>query len=183
MDPNYIIFDLEATCWRGPAPNGRHEIIEIGALRLDYTGHCLGTFSRFVKPILNPLLSPFCRSLTGIQQEDINRAYSFKEVVRDFLEWAQIEDEHSFLISWGENDYHYFKNDCFLHKIEDQWVEKHVDLRKHFKTLKRLHNYVSLKKALVMEGLEFEGDRHRAYDDAYNLSRVFARHIDEWNFY
>ena len=183
VEPQYIVFDLEATCWLGPAPNGQNEIIEIGALKVDFSGHVVSEFSRFVKPVLNPLLSPFCKSLTRIPQEKIDQARTFKYVYREFMDWVDEGDDPTFYISWGENDYAYFKNDCRLHQLEDQWIENHVDLRKHFKALKRLNNHVSLKKALVMENMDFSGQRHRAFDDAYNLSRIFIRYLDDWNFY
>lgn len=183
MEFNFVIFDLEATCWRGPAPNGQNEIIEIGAVRMDIGGEYLGEFRQFVKPVLNPLLSPFCKSLTGITQEQVNAAQTYKYVIRDFIDWGRVEDEHTFLISWGENDKLYLHNDCKLHKIDSIWLKNHIDLKKHFRHLKRLNNYVSLKRAIQLEGMEFEGDRHRAFDDAYNLSRVFGKHIDQWSFY
>jgi hypothetical protein len=31
---NFIIFDLEATCWMGRPPHGINEIIEIGAVKV-----------------------------------------------------------------------------------------------------------------------------------------------------
>lgn len=182
MELNFIVFDLEATCWRGPVPKGHHEVIEIGALKMDFTGEVVGYFSRFVKPDINPLLSPFCKSLTGITQEEIDQAASFKLVIQDFIDWSNVDDDHSYLISWGENDYHYLMNDCRWHNIDSSWVQKHVDLRKHFKQLKRLNNYVSLKKAMAMENIEFTGNRHRALDDAINLGKIFQKYIDEWTF-
>jgi inhibitor of KinA sporulation pathway (predicted exonuclease) len=58
----YIIVDLEATCWDGGSRE-RMEIIEIGAVRLaSAEGPTDGEFARFVHPIAEPILSDFCRS-------------------------------------------------------------------------------------------------------------------------
>ncbi len=180
---NFIVFDLEATCWMGRPPNGANEIIEIGALRFNGYGEKLGEFNQFVKPKLNPILSPFCMKLTKIDQSDIDRARAFKYVIRDFLDWGDIYDDDTHLISWGENDKKFFRDDCQLHKVDDDWTEKHVNLKPHYRSLKRMNNGVGLKKAVVLEGFDFDGVSHRGFDDAYNLAKVFLKYIDEWNFY
>ena len=51
----YIIFDLEATCWRGRPPKGITEVIEIGAVLVDRYGDATSTFSHFVRPVVNPV--------------------------------------------------------------------------------------------------------------------------------
>jgi 3'-5' exoribonuclease 1 len=180
---NLIVFDLEATCWRGFPPNGVNEIIEIGALKFNRYGEQNGDFSVFVKPIVNNLLSPFCKQLTGIQQENIDQAETFDKVISRFREWGEIFDEEFYLISWGENDKDYLRNDCNLHDIETDWLEKCINLKKQYRSINRHTKPMGLKRALELEGFEFEGSRHRAFDDAYNLSRIFLKYIDEWPFY
>ena len=73
-----LIVDLECTCWK--EKDKPHEIIEIGAV-------CDGPYKNvkfyqefqiFVKPILNPVLSPFCTELTHINQADIDKAVNFE---------------------------------------------------------------------------------------------------------
>ena len=66
-----IIFDLEATCWDKGTPGMTQEIIEIGALRLNELGQKVGSFHSMVRPMVHPVLSPYCRRLTHIDQEDI----------------------------------------------------------------------------------------------------------------
>ena len=64
---NFIIYDIEATCWRGMPPGLIQETIEIGAVKCNYYGEPLGEFSRFIRPQINPELSLFCRQLTNIE--------------------------------------------------------------------------------------------------------------------
>ena len=60
---NYIILDLEATCWEGKAlaPN---ETIEIGAVCINDTQEIIGEFNQFIKPSQSDTLSDFCTELT-----------------------------------------------------------------------------------------------------------------------
>ncbi|MFY8069800.1 MAG: exonuclease domain-containing protein [Flavobacterium sp.] len=79
---NFIIFDLEATCWQTESERkGRtQEIIEIGAVKINEFGKTESRFESFVRPIIHPNLSDFCRSLTSITQVDVNRADTFSKI-------------------------------------------------------------------------------------------------------
>ena len=54
---NYILYDLEATCWLGRPPKGIQEIIEIGAVKVNEYGEVLGEYNKFVQPTVNKKLS------------------------------------------------------------------------------------------------------------------------------
>jgi len=177
---NYIIFDLEATCWLGRPPKGVQEIIEIGAYKLDDYGEVIGEFKGFVRPTVNPRLSGFCKKLTSISQEDVNRAGHFKDVIEPFMDWIEVYDEPYVLCSWGAMDRTMLLNDCRLHKLEEEWLDYFVNLKNQYYKFYDLKNPDSLKKALRREGLEFEGTQHRAIWDAHNLARIFKIHIDSW---
>jgi 3'-5' exoribonuclease 1 len=62
---NYIIFDLEATCWEG-WDKSRNETIEIGAVKISDEREIISEFSSFIKPLKHFILSDFCKSLTSI---------------------------------------------------------------------------------------------------------------------
>ena len=72
---DFLIVDLEATCWLDGTTPGRQEVIEIGAVRVR-APHFQPeeTFARFVRPLREPELSDFCTHLTGIQQVAVNTA-------------------------------------------------------------------------------------------------------------
>src|SRR5262249_50105945 len=64
-----VVFDLEATCWDTPRPRDAMEIIEIGAVALHPVAlEPADEFTSFVRPVVNPQLSPFCTALTSITQ-------------------------------------------------------------------------------------------------------------------
>ena len=101
---NFIIYDLEATCWNQDAFKLRpQEIIEIGALSVNNFGEIQDTFSSLIKPTLYPDLSIFCQELTNITTQDTNKAPLFPVVIERFLDWVNIEEDYM-LCSWGHFD-------------------------------------------------------------------------------
>ena len=179
---NFIIYDLEATCWQGAPPSKVQEIIEIGALLLNPYGEVKSVFNRFVRPKLSPYLSAFCQELTSIRQENVDRADPFPLVIEDFQDWAEIYEEDYILCSWGNFDKKLLIQDCILHKMEYDWVEKHINLKRQYHELKRLRRTRGLKGTVTSEGFEFTGVHHRGIDDAENLAKIFRKYLDEWRY-
>ena len=179
---NFIIYDLEATCWRGRPPGYVQETIEIGALKINRFGEPKGQFNRFIKPMVNPYLSAFCQELTSINQEQINRASKFPSVIEDFQDWIEIYETDYLLCSWGNFDKNALIKDCILHDIEHEWLEKHINLKRQYQEIKRLKKARGLRAAVEKEGFEFTGIHHRGIADAENLVKVFRKYLDEWRF-
>ncbi len=172
MQSDYVIVDLEATCWpKGTRPN-RMEIIEIGAVRLGPDlGPIVAEFDAFVRPVNEPELSDFCTELTGIRQEDVDRADPFPVVFRRFLEW--IGPEPFVLCSWGAYDLRQFRVDCERHSVPfpEAFEERHVNVKAAFARWKGIKP-VGMRGALGMLGLPLEGRHHRAIDDVRNIAKV-----------
>jgi inhibitor of KinA sporulation pathway (predicted exonuclease) len=179
---NFIIYDLEATCWRGRPPKGVQEIIEVGAYKVNQYGEVLDTFSSFIRPVVNTVLSSFCKQLTSIRQIDVNNASTFPVVIESFKDWINIYDEDYIFISWGAYDKQFLLNDCELHKLDDEWLDNFMDLKQEYHDLKNTHKHRGLKKVVNNEGFEFTGIQHRAISDAENLSKIFVKYIDEWQY-
>lgn len=178
---NYIILDLEATCWLGKPPKGINEIIEIGAVKINGYGEVKGYFSKLIKPEVNPVLSGFCKKLTGIKQEQINVADGFVKVIEQFHDFIEVENNDYVLFSWGNNDRPYLESNCKLHNIETNWLTPFVDMREKYLGFNGNKKKSGLKHIVESEGFEFEGDQHSAYVDAYNLSKIFIKYLDEWH--
>ncbi len=177
---NFIIFDLEATCWQGRPPSKVQEIIEIGAVMVDGYGDEISRFNRFVRPILNTNLSAFCQELTSIRQQDVDRAKTFERVAEDFQDWGLMLDEDYLLCSWGGFDKKMLIQDSLLHKMEPDWAEPHINLKQQYVDLKRLRKPCGLKAAVEREGFDFDGTHHRGIDDAINLAKLFVKFLDDW---
>ena len=65
MEKAFILYDLEATCWRTSRPK-RVEIIEVGAVKVNEKLEIVSEFCAFVRPLMHPVISKFCTSLTCV---------------------------------------------------------------------------------------------------------------------
>ncbi len=178
----YIVFDLEASCWKNPMPHYRQEIIEIGACAINRYGEKISVFSQFVKPILHPFLSPYCLQLTGITQENIDKAKKLEDVLENFLEWCEFPDESCTFFAWGNADRQLLLQSFEIHNLNYDFIDHYVDLKSQYMRLKSISKSISLDKAIEKENLEWHGNRHRALDDAINLSKIFAIYMDHWKY-
>ena len=176
---NYIIFDLEATCWQ-TGGHGQGETIEIGAVLINEHRELVAEFSRFIKPIKHPILSDFCIELTSIQQSDVDTAGYFREVVEAFQDWIGLGDKDYLLCSWGFYDRKQLESDCKLHGVEQKWLEKHISLKHQYGDFKQLRRKLGMKRALMKEGMDLEGTHHRGIDDARNIAKIFVKYFDRW---
>lgn len=179
---NYIILDLEATCWQDRRPDHVNEIIEIGALCIDENKAVLGEFNEMVKPLKHPILSDFCKQLTTIEQEMIDEADYYPEVIKRFQEWISSFGEDYYLCSWGFYDKKQFKQDCTLHHLSTDWLKQHISLKHQHGKFRELRRNMGMKWALEHEGIEMEGTHHRGIDDARNIAKIFVKCFDEWKF-
>ena len=97
-----IVVDVEATCWKKGVFSRKKETIEIGAVRLllDRDESKWPEFQTFVRPRRLPVLSTFCRDLTGITQGEVDAAPTFPEAFERFLEWLH-PSERVVLATWS----------------------------------------------------------------------------------
>lgn len=178
---NYIIVDLEATCWDQWEKN-QNETIEIGAVLINEEKKIISEFEQYVKPIRFPILSDFCKELTSIEQKDIDTAPYFYEAIETFKKWIDVEKEAYVLCSWGFYDRKQLESDAALHHLDQQWLEKHISLKHQYKEIKQLRRAIGMKRALKLENMKLEGTHHRGIDDARNISKIFLQYFDEWTF-
>jgi len=168
---NYVIVDLEATCWEGCRP-AEMEIIEIGAVLLSGIHlQPVWDYEQFVHPLENPKLTEFCRELTGIKQNQIDQAPDFPEAFSNFLK--MIGPEPFKLCSWGEFDHELFLIECKRHSISmpDNTVD-FINLKKLFSDIYDTKRSIGLRQAMRKLNMTFEGRHHRGIDDARNIARI-----------
>lgn len=176
---NYIIVDLEATCWEKDADK-RNEIIEIGAVKIDEDQKIIGEFEQFVKPVCFPFLSDFCTQLTSIRQEDVDNAPLFYDAVNTFRDW--IGEEEFYLCSWGFYDKKQFEEDCELHHLDSSWTRNHISLKHQHAKITKQRRPLGMKNALLKEGFALDGTHHRGIDDARNIAKLFLRYFNDWQY-
>ena len=175
----FIILDLEATCWE-QQNKARSEVIEIGAVGIHENGEILSEFSSFIRPLLNPTLSDFCKKLTHISQDRIDKSPDFPQVVDLFLKWLDNFHDDYCLCSWGFYDQKQLIQDCQLHQLDTAWLNRHISLKHQYAKLKDLKEPVGMKTALGLEKMTLFGTHHRGIDDARNISQIFLKYLGKW---
>lgn len=171
---NAIIVDIEATCCdRGTIPPHQMEIIEIGAVAiLRDTGARAAEFSTLVRPVVHPQLTPFCTTLTGIQQAEVDAAPGFAAAVALLRAWLVGFSPYEFC-SWGDFDRRQFQLDCQRHRLGFPFAGPHRNLKLEFSRAMGCTKKFGVTGALERAGLRFEGTPHRALTDAQNIARLF----------
>ncbi len=167
---DFIIVDLEATCWEHEKNREKMEIIEIGAVRMNSKLEILDDFESFIRPFASPILSDFCTKLTTITQKQVDTAELFPVVFPKFLQW--IEKPEYWLCSWGNYDFRQFQTDCTRHNMAFPFQkEKHINLKEKMATVKKIKP-CGMSKALEFFGLPLIGTHHRGIDDARNIAKI-----------
>ncbi len=177
---NYIIVDLEATCWE-KGKGRKSEIIEIGAVCVNEQNQVADEFSQIIRPEINPLLSEFCTKLTSITQEMADNGIHFIEALNNFLNWINSHGSKYLICSWGYYDKNQFLSDCEVHKQSTAWIKNHISLKHQYALIKSLRRPVGMKTALKIENLDLEGTHHRGIDDARNITKIFQEYFEFWN--
>src|ERR1700722_1659494 len=87
----YVVIDFEANCDEPHNPDPQ-EVIEFPAVLVDLqSGRTVGELHRYVRPVAHPRLTNFCVGLTGIRQEQVDRARPFLEVLKQFEGWLRAQ--------------------------------------------------------------------------------------------
>ena len=174
---NYLVTDLESTCTdREEFPREEMEIIEIGAVLLNDKLEEIDSFSCFVKPIQNPILTTFCKNLTKIKQDDVDNAELLNIALERFSKWANEYGDYTFT-SWGAFDYKQINRETKWKNMKNPVVQRHLNYKGVFAKIRNLKNKrgVGLRKALIILNMKFEGIPHRAIYDAKNIVRIIKR--------
>jgi 3'-5' exoribonuclease 1 len=183
---NYILYDLEATCgW--PKEHRQSEIIEIGAVKINEKLEVIDEFQAFVRPKLNPELTPFCMDLTTITQADVDHAKDFGEVGVNFARWCGVSstskpDLPFWLCSWGHYDKKQLIQDCSLWNLRTDWITNHISVKHQHGTMIGKANGIGMENALKLMEIPLEGTHHRGIDDARNTAKIFLRVFDQLKF-
>lgn len=171
----YLIVDVEATCADdGSLPRAEMEIIEIGAVALRRADLVTTReFQTFVRPVRHPRLTPFCRDLTTIHQQDVDAAPSFPEAIGRLRGWLEAVPSHR-MCSWGGFDPHRLRGDCAYHRVPYPFGPAHLDVAGRFAAWqgRRRGPGPGLRRAMAILELPTLGTPHRALDDARSVASI-----------
>lgn len=168
---NYIIFDLESTCWKNEKRES--EVIEIGAVKLNDSLEIVSEFQTFIKPTINPELSEFCMNLTTISQSDVDSAKTFGDALSSFMAWSTDNGMSKYwLCSWGFYDKKMLKLESERLGLFSGWLKWHINLKEQFGAINKIRP-CGMSIALEHLGIELDGTHHRGIDDARNIAKIF----------
>lgn len=172
-DATYLVVDLEATCDdQGGIEANQMEIIEIGAVMIDgRTFKCKGEYQTFVRPVMFPILTEFCKTLTSIKQTDVDAAPTFPTAFTDFSSWMKSYQALIFC-SWGDYDRKQIEQDCIRHGLLNPMPVTHLNVKRLFAERFKIKKRPGMKSALTLVGLDLIGLHHRGIDDARNIGRL-----------
>jgi inhibitor of KinA sporulation pathway (predicted exonuclease) len=169
-----LVIDLEATTEEGGWPVTDMEIIEIGASLVNAEGREVDHFQRFVRPLRRPHLTNFCKQLTHISQANVDTASPLSTVWPLFERWLAAHQPRLVgWASWGDYDRKQLEQDWQQHQLTSLLSQvPHLNLKQRFAKARQLQKPVSLNTALQLAGLTFQGQQHRALEDARNTARL-----------
>jgi inhibitor of KinA sporulation pathway (predicted exonuclease) len=169
-----IYIDVEQSCWTGPPPPGmRQEIIEIGVVEMDLqTLKITREKAHFVRP-RRWEISDRCTELTGITGDDIRNARPFPDAITAVTQ--EFSPARTLSCTWG-NDAVLIAAACQEHGLKTP-LRYRLDLAQLIQSAFLLRQTPSLRDAVEMLGLDFDGVPHGALVDARNTARVHAAFI------
>ncbi|TDY84983.1 UNVERIFIED_ORG: inhibitor of KinA sporulation pathway (predicted exonuclease) [Herbaspirillum seropedicae] len=174
MEKRFLVVDLEATCSDdGSIVPEEMEIIEIGACWATESGGVLERFQHLVRPLTRPVLTPFCKQLIGITQEEVDQAPLFPVAARALQAFVNdVASTDSVWMSWGNYDHKQLTRDAQRHGTAMPLLMPHQNAKRLFAKAQRIGKEVGMVRACTLAGLSLEGQHHRGLDDAVNIAKL-----------
>ena len=172
-----IVFDLE---WNQSSynPNHRipHEIIEIGACRVNRNYEVVDTFSALISPRLYKKLDKHIKKVTGITEEELKGGETFEKVFSDFSAWCGDDVQ---LVTWGRDDFPVLRRNAAFFQCTMPF-DPPLDAQLIFggACLGNVHQQMNLHMALEHQQIDIEVPAHRAVYDAQCTAALLCS-IDE----
>lgn len=173
-----LVLDFEATCEEITPEDYVHEIIEFPVVLVDtQLRRPVAEFRSFVRPREKPVLSDFCKSLTGIRQEDVDTAPSLDSVLQSFERWLQrLVSPRSRVIfaTDGSTDLQGFMYQdavCQLGYHFPSVFYTWIDVKRVFSAVFQCPPG-KIKGMLEVLHLPMEGRLHSGIDDARNIASI-----------
>lgn len=193
-----LVLDFEATC-DSPEQIRPNEIIEFPVLCLKSPEmNLISSFHQYVRPKINPQLTPFCIRLTGIIQDQVDGANEFNQVLAELDEWIKSgfggkvlplsksgDDNQNFaFVTCGNWDLQrMLPLQCKLANVNiPEYMTRWINLKAAFsKVNKRWPKHMT--DMADHYGIVNEGRLHSGYDDCVCISNIVRRMAkDGYNF-
>uniref|UniRef100_A0ACD5Z3S2 Uncharacterized protein n=1 Tax=Avena sativa TaxID=4498 RepID=A0ACD5Z3S2_AVESA len=182
----FLVVDFEATCEKDQRIYPQ-EIIEFPSVLVDgATGRIESAFRRYVRPKHHPVLTQFCRDLTGIRQEDVDGGVDLGDALWLHDAWLKAATAGTgagakkggrlAVVTWGDWDCRtMLESECRFKAIaKPPYFDRWINLRVPFEAMLGGRGRTNLQEAVCAAGLEWEGRLHCGLDDARNTARLLV---------
>lgn len=160
----------------------RNEIIEVGAVKLDYHGNVMGEFSQFVQTEFTEGVAFPVRELTGISAVDTAMADPLYMVIKRLSDW--IGRYSAQVVCWSGADRRQLLTECQAKHIDlSAFPTDWADLQAFYTSIMDVgsHGCVSLSDAATWFGIEFDestGHAHSALADARVTAKLLKQMME-----
>lgn len=190
---DYIgVVDFECTCDRirsqsqgnGQEPEWVHEIIEFPLVLVDTVNlEPVDEFHAYIRPTERPVLTHFCKTLTGISQDTVDAAVTLEVALEQFAVWlaerqlgAPGDPGAQFTIALATDGpwdiVNFLAPECERKGLPFPTCAKHwIDARAAFAEWHQIKQ-LNVQKMLEWSGMVFEGRPHSGIDDTRNIARI-----------
>lgn len=167
---HFLALDLEMN-----QPSGK--IIQIGAAY----GHRDTVVDLKYSCLVNPgeTIDPRIYKLTGINDSHVANAPDILDAARTFADWIGSLNPQPFInpVTWGGGDSIELQRQSIPFRFGRRWIDvKTIHVFRCFRDGKKIQG--GLSKVMIQYGLQFEGRKHDAGDDAVNTLRLFFRMME-----
>nr|SZF06462.1 ERI1 exoribonuclease3-like isoform X1 [Psoroptes ovis] len=184
----FLILDFEATCDKPQLKP--MEIIEFPVLKFDCrTNEIVDTFHRYVRPTVNPILTPFCIELTGIIQSMVDESDKFTKIFIDFQNWlletrlinsnAAPISRFTFITCGDWDLKRILPVQCKICNLEiPSYMKSWINVKKSF--VEHTNEWPRSQSSMLNHlGLQPIGRQHSGIDDCYNLAQIVKYLIND----
>jgi len=182
----FLVLDFEASCDDKTKVKGfKNEVIEFPTVAINAkTMKIDHTFHYYVKPKMNPILTDFCKDLTGIQQDWVDNGLDFKECMKLHNQWMMehfIEKNLKFaFVVCGDWDLKIMIiNQCKMDKLSvPSYFSEWINIKKMYAQIynKPVRGMTSMLRDM---NLQLEGRHHSGIDDCKNIGRVLVEMLKQ----
>ena len=183
------ILDFEATCFdNDEVARNKMEIIEFPSIlyKIDTSNNSyeyISEFHKYVKPTYKPVLTEFCKKLTGINQEIVNKSDTIDIVYNDHIKWLDTyikENDKFAILTCGAWDL----RTMLPNEIKNKQLKSHKYYNRYI-NIKDEFNYFYKKNAkgmidmLKILKIKLTGKHHSGIDDTKNITKILLHMIKD----
>jgi len=173
-------FDFTANKRGESNPKCPHEIIQIGAIKLDRMFNMTDELNLYVKPTIYRRMHPFVSKLTGISSAMLRDADFFPTAYEGLVNFAGLE---SVFLFWGPDDMNeLYRNILFYDLDTELLTPKYVNLQKAASVYLKNSGAVGLRGVVEYFGIPVDRPFHNAVNDAYYVGKILPLIYNENEF-